>query len=186
MSESSLFVYVFIITDLPNPQKLRKWFSLNNRWFQHNLPGWISAGPLSVTLAGASENKRLMVLQCEISANCKPFVFKCCVLNEDFFLYCKNADANSCACYPSFMLSEITIQYKLTGELCVLCIKLGRIVLFDLIHGQIESNQIKKEVIQIVKRIETKQIDMNNLTWLAIMSQIMLNINESKWLNYLV
>ena len=49
---------------------------------------------------------------------------------------------------------------------------------------KIETN--KKEVIQIVNRIERKQIKANNLTWFAIKSQIMSNVDKSKWINYLV
>ena len=43
-----------------------------------------------------------------------------------------------------------------------------------------------KEVIRIIKRIEIKQIKMNNSTWIAMKSQMMSNTNESKHINYLV
>ena len=67
--------------------------------------------------------------------------------------------------------------------------KLGQIVLFDSLGGQIEliesvslnkSKQIKIGDV-IVKRIKT-----NNSTWFTIISRKMANSDESKQINYLV
>ena len=74
-------------------------------------------------------------------------------------------------------------------------IKLGKIVVFVI---RFRPNQIyrvcilkwikitQKEVIGIVKGIKRKQIEINNATWFTLKSWIMLNTDESKWVNCLV